>query len=77
VPLLRCPAEPTTNQQLPWHFPNSPNTKPYLEHVLLQLINSTPQDVSRKEGLGYDAVLGIVDRHIALKVDWVAKRGSA
>jgi transposase len=66
-----CPDEPTTNQQLPWHEPNSPNTKPYEEHVLLQLINSTPQDVSLKEGLGYDAVRGIVDRHIAREVDWV------
>lgn len=65
-----CPDEPTTVQQLAWHEPNSPNTKPYEEHVLLQLINATPQDVSLKEGLGYDAVLGIVDRHIAKTVDW-------
>lgn len=30
------PAEPTPNQQVPWHEPNSPNTKPYEEQVLLQ-----------------------------------------
>lgn len=65
-----CSDEPTTNQQLSWHEPNSPNTKLYEEHALLQLINSTLQDVSIKEGLGYDTVLGIVDRHIARQVNW-------
>ena len=38
--------------------------------MLLQLINSTVEDVSRKEGLGYDAVEGIIERNIAAQVDW-------
>jgi transposase len=42
----------------------------YEEHVLLQLINCTIQDVSRKEGLGYDAVEGVLDRWINTSVDW-------
>lgn len=60
----------TTTQQLPWYKPKSPHTRDYEEHVLLQLVNSTIKDVSLKEGLSYDDVEGIVDRHIATKVDW-------
>jgi len=65
-----CSGKPTSTQQLSWREANSPNTKAYEEHILLQLVNSTIQDVSRKERLGYDAVLGIVDRHIAHQVNW-------
>lgn len=60
----------TTTQKLSWHEPRSPHTRAYEERVLLQLVNSTIVDVSIKEGLGYDAVEGIVDRHIRIKVDW-------
>ncbi len=38
--------------------------------MLLELVNSTIKDVSIKEGLGYDAVEGIVERNISTKVDW-------
>jgi transposase len=65
-----CSDKPTSTQRLSWQEPNSPNTKAYEEHVLLQLINATIQDVSLKERLGYDAVIGIVDRHIACRVNW-------
>jgi transposase len=34
------------------------------------LINSTIQDVALKEGLGYEAVVGIVNRHVATEVEW-------
>jgi transposase len=37
---------------------------------LKALINSTIQDVSQKEGLGYDGVLGIVERRVKGQVDW-------
>jgi transposase len=33
-------------------------------------VNSTVTDVSIKEGLGYEAVMGIIDRHIGKAVDW-------
>lgn len=65
-----CSDKPTSTQRLSWQEPNSPNTKAYEGHVLLQLINATIQDVSLKERLGYDAVIGIVDRHIACQVNW-------
>jgi len=65
-----CPGQPTSTQELTWHEPNSPHTKAYEHHVLLVLVNATVQDVSIKEVLGYDAVVGIVDRHIEREVAW-------
>ena len=38
--------------------------------ILLGLIGSTVEDVSQREGIGYEAVMGIVRRHIKTKVDW-------
>jgi transposase len=65
-----CSDKPSSTQQLSWYNPKSPHTKAYEEHVLFQLVNSTVQDVSFKERLGYDAVEGIVDRRIDQQVDW-------
>ena len=31
---------------------------------------SLNQDVSLKEGVGYDALLGVLKRHVATSVDW-------
>jgi transposase len=59
-----------TTQQVSWRAPQSRHTQVYEEHVLLQLVNSTVEDVSHKEGLGYDAVLGILDQYIAIRVNW-------
>jgi hypothetical protein len=39
-------------------------------HVILSLIGSTVEEVSLKEGLGYEAVMGIMRRHLESKVDW-------
>ncbi len=60
----------TTTQQLWWHQAKSPYSRPYEQQVLLQLVNSTIEDVSVKESLGYDAVEGIVERNVRIKVDW-------
>ena len=65
-----CSDEPTTTQQLSWYQPKSPHTKAYEEQVLLQVVNSTVQDVAIKEKLGYEAVVGIINRSIASQVDW-------
>jgi len=65
-----CSDKPTSTQQLSWYQAKSPHTKAYEEHLLLQLVNSTIQDVAIKEELGYEAVVGIIDRYIATKVDW-------
>ena len=66
-----CSDKPSTTQHLSWYQPKSPHTKAYEERLLLQLVNSTIQDVALKEGLGYEAVVGIIDRHIAIRVDWL------
>lgn len=65
-----CLTKPRTTQQLSWYKPKSPHTKMYEEQVLLQMVNSTVQDVAVKEKLGYEAVVGIIERHIASRVDW-------
>jgi transposase len=67
---LSCNGSPTTTQQLSWYNPRSSYTKPYEEHLLLGIVNSTIQDVSIKEDIGYEAIMGILDRHIQVKVDW-------
>jgi transposase len=59
-----------STQQLAWYRPRSPHTKAYEEQVLCQLINSTIQDVALKEKLGYEAVVGIVNRYVATQVEW-------
>lgn len=60
----------TTTQRLDWQENNSPHTMAYDDHVLLQLVNSTIEDVSIKEGLSYDKVLGVLERRISTEVDW-------
>jgi transposase len=65
-----CEGHPTTTQQLAWHEPNSPQTTAYDRHLLLQMVNATVEDVSLKEGLPYDVVLGVIERRLATQVDW-------
>lgn len=65
-----CKAQPTTTQKLPWYEPRSPHTRAYENHILLSLVNSTVMDVSIKEGIGYEAVMGIIERHVSPEVDW-------
>lgn len=65
-----CSGKPTTTQRLDWYDHRSRHTRAYEEHILLQLVNNTIQDVSLKEHLGYEAVNGIVERWISSCVDW-------
>ncbi len=67
-----CDDHPTTTQQLDWYDPNALHTKAYERHLIVQLINSTLTDVTEKEDVSYDALLGILDRWIATTVDWAA-----
>ena len=59
----------TTTQVLSWQTPRSPLTRAHESRVLLQLINSTLEDVSRKEQLPYDTVLGVLERRINTEVN--------
>jgi transposase len=63
-------SHPTTTQRLDWRESNSPHSMMYDDHLLLQLINSTVEDVSIKEDVGYDCVLGVLERRIDTCVDW-------
>jgi transposase len=53
-----------------WHNSKSPHAIAYDEHILLQLVNATIEDVALKEGLGYDSVLGALERQVDEKVNW-------
>lgn len=65
-----CSDGPTTTQRLVWYEPNASTTKAYEAHVLLQLVNSTVEDVGCKEAIGYDTVMGVLKRRIQEQVDW-------
>jgi len=65
-----CDNHPTTSQTHSWHEAKSPHTRAYDNYLLKCLINSTIEDVSRKEDVGYDAVEGALDRCIENQVDW-------
>jgi len=60
----------TTTQTLDWYETQSPHTRAYDDYLMVQLINSTVEDVSRKEAVGYDAVEGTLARRIQGQVTW-------
>ena len=65
-----CLYEPTTTQVLSWYEPRSPHTKAYDAYLLKQLVNSTIEDVSLKENLGYDAIVGALNRQVGVEINW-------
>ena len=65
-----CEDHPTTTQSLEWHDANSPHSFAYDNHILLQLVNSTVEDVSFKEGLSYASMLGTLERRMDASVNW-------
>ena len=65
-----CDNHPTTTQQPDWYERKSPHTRAYDDYLLKCLINSTVEDVSRKEDVGYDAVEAALDRRIERRVNW-------
>jgi transposase len=65
-----CATEPTTTQVLEWYDQRSPHTKAYDRYLLKQLVNSTIEEVSLSENVGYDAIVGALNRQIDTQVDW-------
>lgn len=65
-----CDGNPTTTQRVSWFDPRSGHTKAFERRILLACVNSTISDVSIKEKIGYDAVMGIIDRQIERKLNW-------
>jgi len=66
-----CEGWPTTTQRLDWYDENSPHTSAFDRWLLKMLIGSTVSDVSRRCGIGYDAVDGALRRGVSTVVDWV------
>ena len=66
---LACEGAPTTTQIVSWDEQRSPHTQADDEYLLKQLINSTIEDVSLKEQVGYDAVMGALNRQIETAID--------
>jgi len=69
---LECEEHPTTTQRLDWQDANSPHSFAFDEHLVLQLVGSTIEDVRLKEQVGYEAVLGALGRLVSAEVDWSA-----
>ena len=65
-----CDNGPTTTEQLDWYEANSKMTKPFEQHLLFELINSTVADVNRKENVDYQAVANLIDRHIESEINF-------
>jgi len=65
-----CDGNPTTTQTLDWYEANSKMTKPYEQHLLFELVNSTVADVSRREEVDYHTIERLIDRYIETKTDF-------
>ena len=65
-----CLHNPTTTQTLKWYEQRSPHTKAYDRYLMKLLIGSTVADVSLKENLGYEALLGALERQVDDEVNW-------
>lgn len=65
-----CSNKPKTTQKPNWYDSKSRCTLAWQQHLMLALVNSTIQDVSRKEAMGYKTIEALVNRLISQKVDW-------
>jgi len=65
-----CLHNPTTTQTLSWYEQRSPHTKAYDKYLVKQFIGSSVKDVSLKEKVGYDAILGALQRQVKSEVNW-------
>lgn len=65
-----CDDNPTTTEQYDWCDRNAKVTKAMEEYIMRSLINSTIQDVSKKEQINYKTILRVVNRQVDTEVDW-------
>jgi hypothetical protein len=59
-----------TTQRLDWREINTPHSIVCDDHLLMKLVKSTVKDVSIKEGVAYDYVLGVLERRICASIEW-------
>jgi transposase len=65
-----CEGHPTTSETVEWHDAKSPHSFAYDNHLLVELVNSTVEDVSMKEGISYASMAGVLERRVDASVDW-------
>lgn len=65
-----CDNKPTTTEESSWYNKRSKFTKAYEEWLMRMLINSTVNDVARKESVSCEDVDGVLSRQIDIKVNW-------
>jgi transposase len=65
-----CADGVTTTERPSWSDAKGGNTQAFAEFLLLELVNSTVQDVARKHGVTYDVVRGVLQRYVRSEVDW-------
>ena len=65
-----CEKKPTTTQESSWYNKRSKFTKAYEEWLMRMLINSTVNDVARKEHISCEDVDGVLTRQIDIKINW-------
>jgi transposase len=65
-----CDDHPTTTEQYDWVAKGGKITKGLERYILRCVINSTIQDVARKERMSYKTVQHTLDHLISKKVDW-------
>ena len=65
-----CDDKITTTEQASWYTRRSKFTKAYEKYLMKMLINSTLQDVARKENVTPDDMEGVLNRQIERNVNW-------
>ncbi|MGH9427622.1 MAG: ISL3 family transposase, partial [Terriglobia bacterium] len=67
---LHCDGIVTTTERQAWYDAKAGCTKAFAEFLLLELVNSTIQDVAQKHSVTYDVVRGVLKRYVKGEVDW-------
>lgn len=65
-----CDNHPTTREDADWYNQRSKFTKAYEEWLMRMLINSTIDDVARKEDVSSEEVESVLNRQVETKVNW-------
>lgn len=65
-----CDDNTTTTEQYDWCNRNSSTTKGLDDYIMRCLINSTIEDVVKKEHMGRKVIQFILDRQVQTQVDW-------
>jgi transposase len=65
-----CDDHPTTTEQYDWCDRNAAMTKGLEDYIMRCLINSTIEDVAKKENIGQKVIQSTLDRQVKKEVAW-------